>query len=223
MAFTNAYPWEWTPADGEAFIAHLRSGGGRRPITMSTGRGYEAMLALFMEVITDPRYGWSQECQSRFGQAPQQIFHEDNRVTHVSEFEGQPHRRPLTYEEVQALFDAADGRAEDKQTRGRKGALTAMRDSALLKTFYAYGLRRKEACRLDLSDLRRNPKAPDYGRFGALLVRFEAWTPRLSISAHQDQDPARHIRRGLFTRSGRTPRRPTGAAAAGRDPAALRR
>ncbi|MGN9789110.1 hypothetical protein ACTMTF_47500 [Nonomuraea sp. ZG12] len=48
----------------------------------------------------------------------------------MTEFEGQPARRPLTYEEVQALFDAADGRVEDKRERGRKGALTAMRDSA---------------------------------------------------------------------------------------------
>lgn len=25
VEFTNAYPWEWRPADGETFIAHLRS------------------------------------------------------------------------------------------------------------------------------------------------------------------------------------------------------
>ncbi len=53
-----------------------------------------------------------------------------------------------------------------------RAALTAMRDSALLKTFYAYGLRRREMCGLDLSDLRRNPKMPDFGRYGALFVRW---------------------------------------------------
>jgi site-specific recombinase XerD len=37
---------------------------------------------------------------------------------------------------------------EDRRARGRKGALTAMRDSALLKAFYAYGLRRQEMCGL---------------------------------------------------------------------------
>jgi hypothetical protein len=82
------------------------------------------------------------EGRSHDGRAPAQILHEWNSVTHVAEFEGQPGRRPLTYEEVQALFDAADTRVDDKRARGRKGSLTAMPDSALLKAFYAYGLRR---------------------------------------------------------------------------------
>lgn len=37
VEFTNAYPWEWRPADAEAFIALLRSPNGRKPIAMSTG------------------------------------------------------------------------------------------------------------------------------------------------------------------------------------------
>ncbi len=55
-----------------------------------------------------------------------------------------PGRRPLTYDEVQALFDAVDGRVERARGLGRKGALTAMRDAALLKTVYAFGLRRND-------------------------------------------------------------------------------
>ena len=93
-------------------------------------------------------------------------------MAHVSRVRGGPGRRPLTYDEVQALFDAADGRAEEIRARGRKGALAALRDAALLKTVYAYGLRRREASGLDLADLRRNPKAPQYGRFGGLFVRY---------------------------------------------------
>jgi integrase len=172
VEFTNAYPWEWQPADGEAFIAHLRSPGRTRPIGMSTGRGYETTLALFMTFLTDRRYGWAEQCLERFGQAPQQVFHEDNRVAHTAEYEGQPGRRPLTYDEVQALFDAVDGRVEQARARGRKGALTALRDAALLKTFYAYGLRRAEARMLDLPDLRRNPKIPQFRRFGGLYIRY---------------------------------------------------
>jgi integrase/recombinase XerD len=66
-------------------------------------------------------------------------------------------RPPLTYDEVQALLDAA-------------GELTARRDAALLKCVYAFGLRRRKACCLDPADLRRNPKAPAFGRYGALFV-----------------------------------------------------
>ncbi len=168
--FSNQYPWQWAPAEVEAFFDHLRA---RNPnFTVSTARQYQNSLRMFCDFICDARYGWLATCQERFGQVPAQILHELNSVTHVTEFEGQPGRRPLTYEEVQALFDAADGRVEQIRARRRKGALAAMRDSALLKTVYAYGLRRQEACGLDLPDLRRNPKAPDYGRFGALFVRW---------------------------------------------------
>ena len=170
--FTNLYPWQWQPADAEAFISHLRSPNRSRPVVMSTGRGYETTLALFMAFITDGRYGWAAECLERFGQAPQQIFHEDNRVAHVAEYEGQPERRPLSYDEVQALFDAADGQVEETRARGRKGALTAMRDSALLKTVYAFGLRRNESRMLDVADLRRAQKRPQYGRYGGVYVRY---------------------------------------------------
>jgi site-specific recombinase XerD len=47
-----------------------------------------------------------------------------------------------------------------------------MRDAALLKTIYAFGLRRREAWGLDLADLRHNPKVPGFGRYGGLFVRW---------------------------------------------------
>ena len=58
------------------------------------------------------------------------------------------------------------------RARGRKGALAALRDAALLKMIYAYGLRRGETRGLDLPDLRHNPKTPQYGRCGGVFVRW---------------------------------------------------
>jgi site-specific recombinase XerD len=78
----------------------------------------------------------------------------------------------LTYDEIQALFDAADGRVEEIRARRCKGGLAAMRDAALLKTIYAFGLRRREAWGLDLADLRHNPKVDAFGRYGGLFVRW---------------------------------------------------
>ena len=49
------------------------------------------------------------ECLEQFGSVPRQILDEWNTVAHVTEFEGQPHRRPLTYDEVQALFERLTG------------------------------------------------------------------------------------------------------------------
>lgn len=168
--FSNEYPWQWQPSEVEAFFDALRSAD--RPIAVSTARNYQNTLRMFCDYILDARYGWVAECVERFGVAPVQVLHEWNTVAHVSEYEGRPGRRPLTYDEVQALFDAADGRAEQIRARGRKGALAALRDAALLKTIYGFGLRRQEAVGLDLADLRSNPTSPRYRQYGALFVRF---------------------------------------------------
>lgn len=53
-----------------------------------------------------------------------------------------------------------------------EGGLTAQRDAVLLKAVYAFGLRRQEVRGLDVVDLRRNPKVPAFGQFGAVLVRW---------------------------------------------------
>jgi integrase/recombinase XerD len=157
--FTNQYPWQWEPTEAEAFIT-------RSPVAVSTARNYQNTLRLFCGYASDARYGWVSRCPEQFGSAPGQILDEWNTVAHVTEFEGQPHRRPLTYDEVQALFDAADGRVEEIRSRGRKGALAAQRDAALLKVIYAFGLRRREAWGLDLADLRHNPQARQFGQCG---------------------------------------------------------
>ncbi|MGH3829825.1 MAG: hypothetical protein ACRDRS_05135 [Pseudonocardiaceae bacterium] len=163
--FSNQYPWQWEPAEVEAFIVSLS-------IVPSTARNYQNTLRLFCEYATDARYGWPAKCRERFGAAPRQVLHEWNTIAHVADYEGAPGRRPLTYDEIQALFDAADGRVEEIRSQHRKGVLTAMRDSALLKTVYAFGLRRREAAMLDVVDFAGNPAAPELGRFGVLHVRY---------------------------------------------------
>jgi site-specific recombinase XerD len=164
VRFSNQYPWQWTPGELEAFVVSLS-------VAVSTARNYQNALRMFCDYITDGRYGWPAECLERFGVAPQQVLHEWNTVAHTSSYEGRAARRPLTYDEVQALFDAADGRIEEIRQRRRKGATAAQRDAVLLKTVYAFGLRRQEARGLDLVDLRSNPRTKEYGRFGGVFVR----------------------------------------------------
>ena len=55
---------------------------------------------------------------------------------------------------------------------GARAGWPAMRDAAVLKTMYAFGLRRREAWGLDLADLRHNPKVPAFGRYGGVFVRW---------------------------------------------------
>jgi site-specific recombinase XerD len=169
-AYAGTYPWDWTPEDVEAYFAAQFSKD--PPAAHSTVRGQQSDLSLFCEFITDSRYGWAAACLEEFGQFPVQVCHDWNTAAHVAEFEGKPGRRALTYDELQTFFDAADDRIEHIKGLGRKGALAAWRDSVMLKSVYAYGLRRREASKLDLPDLRHNPRAKDYGRFGALQVRW---------------------------------------------------
>jgi site-specific recombinase XerD len=167
-AFTNDYPWSWTPTEVEEFWAELRG----RGFSLATLRAYQVRLRLFCEFITDARYGWAQECLQRFGTHPVQVCNESNTATHVADYEGGPRRRPFTREELQALFDHADAQVGSAVSDGRKGAVAAFRDAVAFKLVYAWGLRRREAVMLEVLDWHRNPAAPTLGKFGALHVRY---------------------------------------------------
>ena len=58
--FTGAWPWQWEPAQVEAWIS---SGGWAH----STVRSYEGALAVFLDYACDVRYGWAAECEQRVG------------------------------------------------------------------------------------------------------------------------------------------------------------
>lgn len=99
------------------------------------------------------------------------MCHEWNTTRHLQGHEGGPGRRPLTRVELQQIFDHADGEVGRRLEAGRKGAIAAYRDAALLKVTYAWGLRANEAVGLDVNDFYRNPHAPRFGGFGMLQVR----------------------------------------------------
>lgn len=170
VEFVNSYPWQWTPADVEEWTVALVCD--PDPIAKSTVRQYQQTLAMFCDYLVDGRYGWGPECVDRFGTHPAQICHEWNTLAHSSAFEGRPGHRALTRQEVQRLFDHADAQVERAAAEGRKGWVAAFRDAALLKTIYAFGLRRREAVMLDVADFTANPAAPELGRFGMCQVRW---------------------------------------------------
>jgi integrase/recombinase XerC len=163
--FTGCWPWQWTSAQAEEWLA---SGGWAH----STMRSYQGALALFLDYVCDPRYGWVGECEQRAGAVPVQVFHERNSPVHASEHEGRPERRPLTRDELQAFFDAADDHVDRASRSRRKGWLASFRDATLFKVVYGWGLRRREAAMLDTADFAPNPAAPELGSLGACHVRF---------------------------------------------------
>jgi site-specific recombinase XerD len=129
-------------------------------------------MRAFCDYLTDPNYGWASECERRFGTHPVQVVHEWNTAVHVQAGEGDPRKRALTVEELQALFDRADERVARIRTLGRKGWLPAFRDATLFKVAYGFGLRRREVQMLDLHDFGGNPHAPEFGSRGVCHVRY---------------------------------------------------
>src|SRR5262245_57874829 len=67
LAFTNEYPWCWTPGHVDEWSLSLTS---ERHLAPSTVRAYQTALRLFSEFIVDGRYGWAVECEKQFGAYP---------------------------------------------------------------------------------------------------------------------------------------------------------
>jgi integrase/recombinase XerC len=162
VAFTNDYPWSWRPADVEEWTSSLVADG----LAHSTIRGYQMSVGLFLAYVCDARYGWAEVCEQRFGTHPTQVFHEWNTAVHRGDSEARPDRRPLSREELQAFFDHADDQVARLADGGRKGWLAAYRDAVLFKTIYAWGLRRREAAMLDVTDWGPTPRPHSSGGSG---------------------------------------------------------
>lgn len=165
----EAWPWEWSAEALEEFFSDLASApNNRRPATL---RNYQCQLRGFLNFLTDERYVWRELCSQRFGRVPVQLLDERNLIVHVSDFESDPRRRALTRPELEAFFAFCDKRVAGRRALRRKGSLAALRDGALFKVAYAFGLRRAELVGLDTCDLFANPRQPRFGPYGILRVR----------------------------------------------------
>ncbi len=169
-AFTGRFVWQWHAEDVDAYFAALLSP--PRELRAVTVRGYQARLRGLMAYLVDERYPWMAICRSEFGVAPVQLFGDRYAIAHLTGFEGDPRRRPLTVDELEAFFACCDSRIRRHRRLGRKGELAAWRDQALFKTMFAWGLRRHETASLDLVDFRAHAALPEFGEFAALHVRY---------------------------------------------------
>jgi hypothetical protein len=182
----GSYPWHWSPGDLEAWMSNLRT---RGVLARSTVRNYGLTIGAFLTYACDPAYGWNEVCLGRFGSHPTQICTAANLATHKIDNEARPQRRPLTRDECQLLFDAADERADAVRHKSAKGWAPAFRDATMLKAAYAWGLRRRELLMLERCDFGPNPKAPEFGAVrvpGALWEGFQRVTTKAPGGAYGD-------------------------------------
>jgi integrase/recombinase XerC len=157
-------PWLWTAQLFDEWCADLRS---VHHVAASTLRGQAGAVRLFCQYLTDPAYAWAEVCWGYFGTHPVQVCTRWNTPRHVQDGESGPERRAFTVAELQVLFDHLDDRVAAVHASGRKGWLPAFRDAVLVKTAYAFGLRRREVAMLDLADLSANPRAPEFAGTGS--------------------------------------------------------
>jgi integrase len=81
-------------------------------------------------------------------------------------------RRPFTKQELQDFFGHADDQVSLIANSRRKGWLPAYRDAVMFKLAYSYGLRFNELRHLQTVDVSRNPHAREFGRYGAVTLRY---------------------------------------------------
>lgn len=165
----NEDPWNWTPSLVEEFFGDLRS---VKRVAHTTLRSYQSALRAFTTYISHPDYGWNRVCEQLFGTHPAQVFFEWNTAPHVQEYDSRPTKRPYTREELQTLFDHADGEVERVAKAGTKGWQAAYRDATMMKLAYSYGLRFNELRHLQTVDFASNPHAREFGKVGVCKVRY---------------------------------------------------
>lgn len=87
--FTQAWPWQWSPVQVEAWI---EAGGWAHSTIRAypTIRAYQGALAVLLDYVCDPRYGWIAQCEQRVGARPVQVCHVWNTAVHVADYEGRP-------------------------------------------------------------------------------------------------------------------------------------
>lgn len=166
----GCWPWEWRASHADEYFEDLLT----RPqrLARSTLGAYQQRLKGFSEYACDRRYPWSVICEREFGRGPGQLFGERNLVAHLDEFEGDPRRRPLTVDELEAFFAACDARIAVAHRRGRKGRCSRGAISSLFKVKFAWGLRRAEVAKLDRLRLQARREAAEFRGCGQVHVRY---------------------------------------------------
>jgi hypothetical protein len=118
VASSNTYPWNWSPQLVDEWLGDGRA---VRGIKHTTVRNYQNAVRLFCSFVTDPVYGWAEECISRFGTHPVQVVHEWNTAEHVQANEGDARKRAFTRGSCRTCSPSATKRWSGSVPRAARG------------------------------------------------------------------------------------------------------
>ncbi len=178
VVFSRKAPWEWTEID---FLAWSKKLVAKKEIAIASQRHYQGVIKRFIQFCIDS-LGVKTLIQDEYGISVRQICHVETMIAHCYEREISKERPCPQYKEMQRIFDTYDEEIDIAENHGSKDFFPLQRDLALFTLIFGAGLRISEALLLNVTSFMRNPKRPDLGDFGSMVVMGKA-------SAGQDKKP----------------------------------
>lgn len=167
VSYTNLYPWEWSSEDFEDWSTYLYQ---VRKNGESTQRHKQNRINKFQNFLFESKH-FCDLCNSKFGKKPIKICSDENLIPHKVEDENEEKRTAFTREQLACLWNFFDNEIMQAYKNKSKKLKTLQRDKVLYLIIYYYGLRVNEVSKADTTDFISNPRKPEWGNFGGIIVK----------------------------------------------------
>lgn len=162
----NTTPWLWQPQHLQHYIASLKTQG----LAAATIRGRHHYIKDFCLSILADRPVANKILSRHPGGNFQQIADDKSRALVRGAKQRKNKLTCPTPNEVQQVFEWFEAEILEAIEINSKSLYPLLRDRAVITMFYAYGLRKDELRRVDLTDFDFDPECPQYQNFGLLHV-----------------------------------------------------
>lgn len=159
-------PWLWEPRHLQHYIAQLKVDN----LAAATIRGRHHYIKDFCISILSDRPVANKFLSRHPGGSFQQVADDKSRALVRGAKKRKKKLTCPTPEEVQQVFEWFEQAIEEAIDLNSKSLYPLLRDRAIITVFYAYGLRRDELRRADLTDFDFDPECPQYKGYGLLHV-----------------------------------------------------
>jgi site-specific recombinase XerD len=159
-------PWRWTPEHLRDYIAHQKV----EELAASTIRSRHHYVKDFCVSILADRPVANKILSRHPGGSFQQVADDKSRALVRGARKRKKKLTCPTPDEIQQVFEWFEDEISSAIDLGTKSLWPLLRDRAIITMFYAYGLRRDELRRADVTDFDYDPECPQYAGYGLLHV-----------------------------------------------------